>query len=96
MNGYTWYTKQQDDKSTVQNSGVSLVALSGTDSTLDSYYGWTYDYQFYNVDGTLLLELGGFTSTTQQLTLKYSDEKQMLLYIASNKGGIGYTILVDR
>ena len=40
MNGYTWYTKQQDDKSTVQNSGVSLVALSGTDNTLDSYYGW--------------------------------------------------------
>jgi hypothetical protein len=40
MNGFTWYTKQQDDKSTVQNSGVTLVALSGTDNTLDSYYGW--------------------------------------------------------
>src|SRR3954464_8132250 len=26
INGYTFYTKEQDDKSTMQNSGVTLVA----------------------------------------------------------------------
>jgi Domain of unknown function (DUF4216) len=40
MNDFTWYTKQQDDNCTVQNSGVTLVALSGTDNTSDLYYGW--------------------------------------------------------
>jgi hypothetical protein len=40
INGFTWYTKQKVDKSTVQNSGVTLVALSGSDNTSDSYYGW--------------------------------------------------------
>lgn len=58
--------------------------------------GSTYDYQLYNVDGQLLLELGGFSSTAQKLSLKYSDENHMLLYIASTKGGVGYTILVNR
>ena len=28
MNGYTFYTKRRDDKSTMQNSGVTLIALS--------------------------------------------------------------------
>src|SRR3954462_7045224 len=28
INGYTFYTKEQDDKSTMQNSGVTLVAES--------------------------------------------------------------------
>jgi len=40
MNGFIWYTKQQDHKSTVQNSGVTLVALSGAKDTSMSYYGW--------------------------------------------------------
>nr|GEV64733.1 hypothetical protein [Tanacetum cinerariifolium] len=53
INGYTFYTKKQDDKSTVQNSGVTLIATM-TDSsrmeiTKDSYYGvieeiWELDY----------------------------------------------------
>jgi hypothetical protein len=70
-------------------NGVSII-------TRIKENGSTYDYQLFNVDGELLLELGGFTTTTQNLTLKYSDDNQMILYIASNKGGIGYTILVDR
>jgi hypothetical protein len=41
MNGFTWYTKRQDGKSPMQNSGVTLVALSGNESiSTDSYYGW--------------------------------------------------------
>jgi hypothetical protein len=40
MNGFIWYTKKQDGKSTIQNSGVTLVALSGDANSSDSYYGW--------------------------------------------------------
>nr|GEZ13345.1 hypothetical protein [Tanacetum cinerariifolium] len=53
INGYTFYTKKQDDKSTVQNSEVTLIATT-TDSSReeiikDSYYGvieefWELDY----------------------------------------------------
>ena len=40
MNGFTWYTRKQDGKCTVQNSGVTLEALSSSGDTSDSYYGW--------------------------------------------------------
>ncbi|GKF20944.1 hypothetical protein Tco_0069582 [Tanacetum coccineum] len=49
INGYTFYTKQQDDKSTLQNSGVALIAATSEFSMGDyearstiakkSYYG---------------------------------------------------------
>nr|GFB78895.1 hypothetical protein [Tanacetum cinerariifolium] len=53
INGYTFYTKKQDDKSTVQNSGVTLIATMTDSSRMeiakDSYYGvieeiWELDY----------------------------------------------------
>ncbi|GJT96483.1 hypothetical protein Tco_1092001 [Tanacetum coccineum] len=53
INGYTFYTEQQDDKSTVQNSGVTLIATTTDSSRMsiakDSYYGvvdeiWELDY----------------------------------------------------
>jgi Domain of unknown function (DUF4216)/Domain of unknown function (DUF4218) len=40
MNGFNWYTKKQDGKSTVQNSGVTVVAISGDEDMSMSYYGW--------------------------------------------------------
>ena len=40
MNGFTWYTKKQDRKSTNQNSGVTVMAMSGDENISDSYYGW--------------------------------------------------------
>jgi hypothetical protein len=40
INGFTWYTKKQDGKNTVQNSGVTVVAMSGDEDILMSYYGW--------------------------------------------------------
>ncbi|GKC33154.1 hypothetical protein Tco_1040448 [Tanacetum coccineum] len=43
INGYTFYTEQQDDKSTMQNSGVTLIATTTDSSRMsiakDSYYG---------------------------------------------------------
>ncbi|GJY14805.1 hypothetical protein Tco_0385227 [Tanacetum coccineum] len=43
INGYTFYTKKQDEKSTVQNSGVTLEATTTDNSRLsvakESYYG---------------------------------------------------------
>nr|GFB64315.1 hypothetical protein [Tanacetum cinerariifolium] len=53
INGYTFYTKKQDDKSTFQNSGVTLIVTTTDSSRMeiakDSYYGvieeiWELDY----------------------------------------------------
>nr|GFA68619.1 hypothetical protein [Tanacetum cinerariifolium] len=53
INRYTFYIKKQDDKSTVQNSGVTLIATTTDSSRMkiakDSYYGvieeiWELDY----------------------------------------------------
>ena len=32
--------KKKDNKSTNQNSGVTLMAMSANNNLLDSYYGW--------------------------------------------------------
>jgi hypothetical protein len=63
INGYTFYTKDQDDKSTMQNSGVTLVAQSMHISSAKdknpvfanmSYFGviehiWELDYTKFQV-----------------------------------------------
>jgi Transposase family tnp2/Domain of unknown function (DUF4218)/Transposase-associated domain/Domain of unknown function (DUF4216) len=48
INGYTFYTRAQDEKSTNQNSGVRIDAI-GNDGNKDSYFGvieeiWELDY----------------------------------------------------
>ena len=43
MNGFTWYTRTQDRKSTVQNSGVTLVALVASGDMPQTFYGWIED-----------------------------------------------------
>ena len=40
MNGFIWYTKKQDSKSTSQNSGVTVLGVVENDNVSDSYYGW--------------------------------------------------------
>ena len=59
INGYTFYTKEQDDKSTVQNSGVIVLAEATHISSMKdlnpkyanmSYFGviehiWVFDYE---------------------------------------------------
>ncbi|GJZ67714.1 ulp1 protease family, C-terminal catalytic domain-containing protein [Tanacetum coccineum] len=56
INRYTFYTKQQDDKSTVQNSGVTLIATMTDSSRMtiakNSYYGvaediWELDFTLF-------------------------------------------------
>ncbi|GKA27523.1 ribonuclease H-like domain-containing protein [Tanacetum coccineum] len=64
INGYTFYTKQQDEKSTLQNSGVMLIAATPEFSMGDhearstiakkSYYGviqeiWELDYLSFTI-----------------------------------------------
>ena len=63
INGYTFYTRNQDSKSTVQNSGVTLVAVSsdlsdpkgaGPSHASMSYYGfveeiWELDYRKFDI-----------------------------------------------
>nr|GEV57892.1 hypothetical protein [Tanacetum cinerariifolium] len=52
INGYTFYTKTKDEKSTVQNSGVTMIASTGI--TKKSYYGviqeiWELDYYTFKI-----------------------------------------------
>ncbi|GJZ93180.1 uncharacterized protein Tco_0665245 [Tanacetum coccineum] len=52
INGYTFYTKMKDEKSTVQNSGVTVIASTGI--TKKSYYGviqeiWELDYYTFKI-----------------------------------------------
>ena len=63
INGYTFYTKEQDDKSTMQNSGVTLVAGAMHISSANdlnpkfanlSYFGvieriWMFDYEKFQI-----------------------------------------------
>ncbi|KAK2443585.1 hypothetical protein QL285_014674 [Trifolium repens] len=63
INGYTFYTKEHDDESTMQNSGVTLVAKSMHISSAKdinpayanlSYFGvieriWEFDYSLFRV-----------------------------------------------
>ncbi|KAI3706869.1 hypothetical protein L6452_24902 [Arctium lappa] len=64
INGYTFYTKRQDEKSTMQNSGVTLIATtteydrSNNDArsriAKKSYYGviqeiWELEYNFFSI-----------------------------------------------
>ena len=59
--------------------------------------GETYTYEFYNIEGKKLLELHNFVSTNRVLNYwGYSDDGNILLYISTNVGGIGYTLMVDR
>jgi hypothetical protein len=49
INGYTLYTKAQDEKSTNQNSGVCIDAIIDDNGELETYYGvikeiWELDY----------------------------------------------------
>ncbi|CAI8603650.1 unnamed protein product [Vicia faba] len=63
INGCTFYTKEQDDKSTVQNSGVTVVAEAMHISSMNdlnhkyanlSYFGviehiWMFDYEKFQI-----------------------------------------------
>ena len=60
INGYTFYTRAQDQKSTKQNSGVRIDAIDNN-GKLETYYGvleeiWELDYgplksQFLSANG---------------------------------------------
>ncbi|GJY53589.1 uncharacterized protein Tco_0445253 [Tanacetum coccineum] len=52
INGYTFYTKQQDEKSTLQNSGVTLIVLR-----LSSQW-----CKWFNNEGGVIVDDYGFTS----------------------------------
>lgn len=57
----------------------------------------TYTYEFYNIEGKKLLELNNFVSTNRVLNYwGYEDDNNILLYISTNVGGVGYTLMVDR
>ena len=63
INGYTFYTKEHDDKSTMQNSGITLVAEAMHISIMKdlnpeyanlSYFGviwhiWMFDYEKFQI-----------------------------------------------
>jgi hypothetical protein len=54
INGYTFYTEQQDKKSTHQNSGVRVDAYDVTDQDKNMYYGqiqeiWELDFHGFKI-----------------------------------------------
>jgi hypothetical protein len=54
INGYTFYTEQQDKKSTYQNSGVCVDAYDATCQDKNMYYGqiqeiWELDFHGFKI-----------------------------------------------
>jgi hypothetical protein len=54
INGYMFYTKKQDTKSTYQNSGVRVDAYDVTDQDKNMYYGqiqeiWELDFHGFKI-----------------------------------------------
>jgi hypothetical protein len=54
INGYMFYTEQQDKKSTYQNSGVYVDAYDATDQDKNMYYGqiqeiWELDFHGFKI-----------------------------------------------
>lgn len=97
INGYTFYTRQQDQKSTIQNTGVTVIASTTERATKDSYYGvieeiWELDYNSFViplfkckwVDNTkgLLIDIDGFT-TVNLSTNGYVSEPFILAKLAT-------------
>ncbi len=95
---------QKVDSETYTYNGIEYVGYN--DQVLDDGVsiitrvrknGDTYTYEFYNIEGKKLLELNNFVSTNRVLNYwGYSDDDNILLYISTNVGGIGYTLIVDR
>lgn len=57
----------------------------------------TFAYDFYNVDGDLLLTLTGFTTSTRLLTYwDYSDDNHCIVQISTNVGGEEYFMVIDK
>ena len=57
----------------------------------------TYIYDFYNIDGDLLLTLTNFTTTERTLTYwDYTDDNHSIVHISTNVGGEEYFMVVDR
>ena len=74
----------------ILKDGVSIITRVRKNGDL-------YTYEFYNIDGDKLLQLDNFVSTNRVLTYwDYEDDNSVLLYISTNVGGIGYTLMVDR
>ena len=95
---------QKQDSETYTYNGVEYVGYNA-DVIADGVSiitrirknGETYTYEFYNIEGKKLLELHNFTSTDRVLNYwGYEDNNNILLYISTNVGGIGYTLMVDR
>jgi hypothetical protein len=54
INGYTFYTEQQDKKNTYQNSGVRVDAYDDMDQEKNMYYGqiqeiWEVDFHGFKI-----------------------------------------------
>ena len=95
---------QKVDSETYNYKGVEYVAYNDkilkdgvSIITRVRKNGESYTYEFYNIDGDKLLQLENFSTDNRVLTYwDYQDNESILLYISTNVGGIGYTLMVDR
>ncbi|MGN0960586.1 MAG: hypothetical protein ACI4PF_00135 [Christensenellales bacterium] len=75
---------------TILSNGVSIITRVKKD-------GDKYSYEFYNISGKMLLRITNFETSNCVLTYHgYQDKNHILVYISTNKGGVGYTLLLDR
>ena len=96
MNGFTWYTKKQDSKSTSQNSGVTVQGVFETTNVSEAYYGWIeeiweLDYFAFKVsvfkckwiDGeSVKKDRDGFTVVDQNKTRMFDHDPFILASLA--------------
>ncbi|GJZ50345.1 hypothetical protein Tco_0604535 [Tanacetum coccineum] len=106
INGYTFYTKQQDDKSTVKNSGVTLIATMKDSSRMtiakNSYYGvvediWELDYTSFVIP---LLKCKWVNNTrakqaTQVFYIEDPKDKRWPIILQSKQSIVGVDDVVD-
>lgn len=77
MNEFTRYTRQQDGKSTAQNSDVILTTLLGDQNILMSYYSWIEE--IYELD-YIKFRIPYFFVNGSRIDVE-SEETKMSLYM---------------
>ncbi|KAL7584188.1 uncharacterized protein LOC111879845 [Lactuca sativa] len=94
INGYTFYTQNQDRKSTLQNSGVTLIAMSTEYSSAnhegrsriakDSYYGVIQEIWELNYDSSVVVPVFKCKWVDNRRGVKVDEDGFTLVNLSTN------------
>ena len=94
INGYTFYTQNQDRKSTLQNSGVTLIAMSTEYSSAnhegrsriakDSYYGVIQEIWELNYDSSVIVRVFKCKWVDNRRGVKVDEDGFTLVNLSTN------------